>query len=219
MIPIRDTTPTLHRPWGVYALILLNTLAFLWELTLSPAGQQAAVQALGVIPTRELAGQGGWAEVTVPLFSYMFLHASWPHFLMNMWALWIFADNVEDVMGTGRFVLFYLLCGLTAIGGHVLLNQAATQPIIGASGAIAGTMGAYLLLFPRGRVVTLIPVLFIPYFVELPSVLFLSIWFLVQLFSGLVAAGNPGQGGIAFTAHVVGFLTGIGLVPLFRRSA
>jgi membrane associated rhomboid family serine protease len=140
------------------------------------------------------------------------------HIIGNVWALWIFGDNVEDRMGSLRFAIFYLACGLAAAVTHLMTQPESTVPTVGASGAIAGVLGAYLLLFPTARLVVLFPVLFLPFFFELPAVLYLGAWFLIQLFSGTMALASPTQvGGIAFWAHVGGFTAGLLLCPLFVR--
>lgn len=162
MLPIRDSIPTVHRPWGVYSIILLNALVFLGQQSLSPREQILVVRALGLVPGYVMHGASPLADRLLPMFSYMFLHGGWMHFLMNMWALWIFADNIEDVMGTWRFLTFYVLCGLLAGAGHMLFNATSPVPVVGASGAIAGVMGAYLLLYPHGTVVAMLPIFFIP---------------------------------------------------------
>jgi membrane associated rhomboid family serine protease len=148
----------------------------------------------------------------------MFLHGGWSHIIFNMWALWIFGDNVEDRMGPLRFTLFYLTCGLIAGVVHVLTNPESTVPTVGASGAIAGVLGAYFLLFPQARLVVLVPILFIPLFFELPAVLYLLFWALMQLFSGTLALAGPTDvGGVAWWAHVGGFSAGLLLHRFFVR--
>jgi membrane associated rhomboid family serine protease len=148
----------------------------------------------------------------------MFLHSGWLHILSNMWTLWIFGDNIEDRMGPFRFAAFYVLCGLAAGIVHWLTNPLSTIPAVGASGAIAGVMGAYYLLFPFAKLVVLVPVFFIPLFFEIPAVVFLLMWALGQVFSGTVALAQPGDvGGVAWWAHVGGFLAGLLLVGLFIR--
>jgi membrane associated rhomboid family serine protease len=148
----------------------------------------------------------------------MFMHGSWFHLLSNMWTLYIFGDNVEDRMGSARYLVFYLLAGLAAGLVQAAFDPTSTIPTVGASGAIAGVLGAYFLLFPRSRVITLIPLFFLPWFVEIPAVFFIGIWFLSQLSSGLMALGSAGAfGGIAWWAHVGGFLFGLITVYLFAR--
>jgi membrane associated rhomboid family serine protease len=148
----------------------------------------------------------------------MFLHASWSHILGNMWYLWIFGDNVEDQFGRFRFVVFYVMCGVVAAFGHMLLNAGSMLPTIGASGAIAGVMGAYFIMYPQSRVLTLVPI-FLYDVIEVPAIVLLGFWFLMQLFSaGAVATATSGTGGgVAFAAHVAGFLVGMGGVFVFRK--
>ncbi|TVM16009.1 rhomboid family intramembrane serine protease [Oceanidesulfovibrio indonesiensis] len=222
MFPIRDSIPRIHTPWGVYLIIALNAAVFLFELSLTHEQLFEFVHLYGVVPARYLHAEGTvWEQhpgTILSLFSYMFLHGGWMHFIVNMWTLWIFADNIEDVMGTVRFLIFYLLCGLAALGLHMVFNAQSMMPVLGASGAIAGVMGAYFLLYPHSKVLTLIPIIFIPYFVDLPAVIYLGLWFLIQLSSGISSVGAGESGGIAWWAHAGGFLGGILLLPLFRQS-
>jgi membrane associated rhomboid family serine protease len=160
------------------------------------------------------------ADFSAPtLVSSMFLHGSWSHFIGNMWYLWIFGDNVEDRVGHGRFIVFYLLCGIVAALGHVAMDPTSTLPTIGASGAIAGVMGAYFVLYPHSRVLTAIPLLIYFEIVELPAVFLLGFWFVMQLFSaGVIAVtANMSSGGIAFVAHVAGFVAGLAGIFVFRK--
>ena len=222
MIPLRDDIPRVHFPVAVVLVITANVLLHLFVTSHPPYSREAIYQVLGVVPARyafpDWAALSGFPAMGVlPFFTYMFLHSGWWHLIMNMWMLWIFADNIEDVMGPGRFLVFYLLCGLAALCTHMFFNMEATAPIIGASGAIAGVMGAYVMLYPRGKVLTFIPIIIIPYIVRLPAWLFLGFWFLTQVFAGLVEGlGAPVQG-IAWWAHVGGFLAGMLLVRRFMR--
>jgi membrane associated rhomboid family serine protease len=221
MIPLKDNIPSQHRPYIVYVIIAVNAIVFFYQLGLSTRDMNVFFHLFGVVPAR--FGHPEWAQwVGFPdagyytFISHMFLHAGWAHFLGNMWILWVFSDNVEDIMGTVRFLLFYIMCGLFALGTHLFFNMDSTMPVVGASGAIAGVMGAYLILYPHAKVVTLIPIFFIPYIVELPAVVFLGIWFTIQLFSGLLAHLAPDAGGIAWWAHAGGFIGGILLLPIFK---
>jgi membrane associated rhomboid family serine protease len=210
MIPLRDVIPSRTTPFLTLTIIVLNSLAWVYELTLPTELLPVFLQIYGVVP----------ADLSTPtLISSMFLHGSWSHFIGNMWFLWIFGDNVEDRMGHGRFMLFYLLCGILAALGHVAIDPDSTLPTIGASGAIAGVMGAYFVLYPRSRVLTLVPILFYVEIIELPAVLLLGFWFVMQLFSaGAIAALSDSDiGGIAFMAHVVGFVAGAIGVFMFRK--
>lgn len=219
MLPLRDTVRARDLPLMNWLIILANVLVFLFEASLSTRQLNALSRAYGLVPARFLAAPGAGQVGTI--FSSMFLHGGWLHVISNMWVLYIFGDNVEDRMGHLRYLVFYLLAGLAAAAAHVLVNPASTVPTIGASGAISGIMGAYLLLFPRARVLTLIPAIFLPWFIEVPALVFIGFWFVSQLFSGLFALGAAGSvrtyGGVAWWAHVGGFLAGVLLVKIFER--
>jgi membrane associated rhomboid family serine protease len=207
MIPLRDVIPSRTFPFVTVTIIVLNVLAFVFELSLDPRALSEFVRVYGVVP----------ADFHAPtLITSMFLHGGWSHILSNMWYLWIFGDNVEDQCGHGRFVVFYLLCGVAAALGQIVMNPQSVTPTIGASGAIAGVMGAYFLLFPQSRVLTLI---FWFQVIEVPAIVLLGFWFLMQLVSAgsIAASTNSAGGGVAFAAHVVGFLAGLGGIFLFRR--
>ncbi|MCA9726737.1 MAG: rhomboid family intramembrane serine protease [Candidatus Eisenbacteria bacterium] len=215
MIPIRDANPSRTRPVVVLGLIAVNAIVFLWEILLPAQGLQELFQGYGVVPVHLThPSGGGWAWPT--LLTYMFLHGGWLHVIGNLWVLWIFGDNIEDRMGHVRFLVFYLVTGVLAALTQSWLTPRSSVPSVGASGAIAGVMGAYIVLFPRARILTIVPVFFYPLFLELPAVAFLGLWFLLQLFSGTLALHASGEvGGIAFWAHVGGFLAGIVLHRLF----
>ena len=209
MIPLRDVIPSRTTPYITVTIIVLNGLAWLFELSLPHDDLNRFISAFGVVPA-----YFSWPT----LITSMFLHGSWSHVLGNMWYLWIFGDNVEDRVGHGRFILFYLLCGIAAALGQVAVDPSSTLPTIGASGAIAGVMGAYFVLYPHSRVLTLIPWIFLQ-IVELPATVLLGFWFVMQLFSaGTIAMTTTSHGGgVAFAAHVVGFIAGVGGVFLFRK--
>lgn len=211
MLPLRDTVPSRRMPLVNWALIALNVLVFLYEVSLPDLALTRLMFHWGVVPTR-LTRHLATAWPT--LFTSMFLHGGWAHILGNMWVLFIFGDNVEDRMGHGRYLIFYLLSGLAAAFLQVFFSLGSNVPMIGASGAIAGVMGAYMILFPWGRVVTLVPLGFFLTTIELPSVLFLGGWFFLQVFSGLDMSLN---GGVAWWAHVGGFLFGMLAVQIFAR--
>lgn len=209
MIPLRDVIPSRTFPFVTITIIVLNALAWILELSMEPRALAQFLFTYGVVP----------ADFHVPtLVTSMFLHASWSHILGNMWYLWIFGDNVEDRCGHGRFVVFYLLCGTAAALGQVAINSASMLPTIGASGAIAGVMGAYFVLYPQSRVLTLVPIFWFE-IIEVPAVVLLGFWFLMQLFNaGAVAQTTSGTGGgVAFAAHVAGFVVGIAGVFVFRK--
>lgn len=222
MIPIRDTVRSHSFSLVNWALIGANTFVFLMEARMAPAAQARLITTFGLVPARlDLLNPLQWISHPQPLltlFTHMFLHGGWLHFLSNIWVLYIFGDNVEDRMGPGRYLLFYLASGLFAGLTQAVVDLTSTTPAIGASGAIAGVLGAYLILFPKSRVITLIPLFFIPWFVELPSVIFLGFWFVTQLISGLSSLWLPGaahMGGVAFWAHIGGFLFGMIFFRLF----
>lgn len=199
-----------------YALIGVNTAVFLYQASLGPAVTDF-VYAYGVIPFRYLqVFPRDPLEALTPLTA-MFLHGGWLHLLGNMLYLYIFGDNVEDMLGRGRYLLFYLLCGAVSFGAQILLQHRSMVPNVGASGAIAGVLGAYLLLFPRARVVTLLPLFFFFPVVEIPAFFFLGIWFLMQFLSGAATLGRTEalSGGVAWWAHIGGFLAGMLLLRIF----
>ncbi len=222
MFPLRDTIPSKRAPLVLWLLLLANGVAFFYELQLSESGLVRMLERFGVVPARlELAPRAFLAapQEYATLVTSMFLHGGWLHVIGNLWTLAIFGDNVEDRMGKLRFLAFYLLCGIVAGAVHVYFNPASVIPTIGASGAISGVMGAYLVLYPRAKVITLIPLLFYPLFVELPAFVFLGLWFAAQLLSGTASLTEPeSAGGIAFLAHVGGFLAGVLLHWPFLRS-
>ena len=220
MIPLRDDIAIELRPIVTVTVIVLATLVFLWELSLGPGGQERALYSLGLVPAVLLGTHplppalavipAGWSVLTS-----MFMHASWLHLIGNMLYLWIFGDNVEDAMGHGRFVVFYLLCGVAAALAQALPDPHSTLPMIGASGAISGVLGAYLLLFPRARVLVLVPIGFFLTTFRWPAAVVLLLWFGLQLLDS--ALTPAGAGGVAFRAHIGGFVTGMLLVGLFKR--
>jgi len=223
MFPIQDSVPSRSVPVVTRALILINVVVFFFELSLSRESIIQLFYLFGVVPARFTDPE--WAaSIGFPIGSYwsllthQFLHGGWLHIAANMWTLWIFGDNVEDRMGPLRFIIFYLVCGVLAALTQVLVTPDATIPSVGASGAIAGVLGAYLLFFPTARLIVLIPILFFPFFFELPAVIFLVFWFFIQLFSGTAILASPQQvGGIAFWAHIGGFIAGILLCRFFVR--
>ena len=222
MIPIRDTIPRQHFPFAVWALVAVNVYVFIRELALPPDSTEQFIYLFGLVPARfthpDWAARVGFPHTYWPFFSTMFLHGGWLHIIGNMWVLWIFGDNVEDRMGPVRFLIFYLLCGLAAGGVHVLTNPGSRVPAVGASGAIAGVMAAYFVLFPRARIVAMFPILFYPVFFQVPAFLYLGLWFLTQFFSGTLAIATHREvSGIAWWAHIGGFGAGILTFALFLR--
>ncbi|MBI3576084.1 MAG: rhomboid family intramembrane serine protease [Gammaproteobacteria bacterium] len=219
MIPLRDDNPTSITPFVTYAFIAACVLVFLWQMSLGEKGFEAAVLALGVTPAILLGDARLPPELyLVPpvatVFSSMFLHGGFMHLAGNMLYLWIFGNNVEDSMGHVRFVIFYLLCGVAAVLAQALPNPDSAIPMIGASGAISGVLGAYLLLFPRAHVLVLIPLGMFSRMVPLPAMVVLGFWFVLQLISTALSDGS--QGGVAFGAHIGGFVAGMILIPVFK---
>ena len=228
MIPLRDDQPRFSTPYVNYFLIALNVAAFLFELWVgsqSPRALNGFIYEFGIVPSHITGALSGsphfnFAGAFLPILTSMFLHGSWLHILGNMWVLWIFGDNIEDYLGHFVYLVFYLLCGIAAAVAHVLLNAGSTVPTVGASGAIAGIMGAYFLLYPKARVLTLVPLIIFFTFWWLPAWIVLGYWFLVQFFSGAatsVAYTARTAGGIAFWAHVGGFVAGIVMIKIFPQ--
>ncbi len=210
MIPLRSTERVYSPAVVTISLIIANILIFLYESSLNPDSLNIFIARHGVVPDRL-----HWST----LLTSMFLHGGWFHVIGNMWFLWIYGRNVEDLMGSSRFALFYLLCGLAAGLLHIFFNPFARVPTVGASGAIAGVMGGYLIKFPRARIITLIPIFFFITTLEVPAVLLLVYWFIIQFFSGFMTIGysQVSQGGVAWFAHVGGFVAGMLLVSVLAN--
>jgi hypothetical protein len=244
MIPLKDDAPRITTPYVTYLLIAVNILVFLFEKMMESgyhgeANLNSFIYQLGVVPARITValfnnGYVPWnligalhtryvptAAAIVPIFTSMFLHGSWLHIIFNMWALWIFGDNVEDYLGHFLYLVLYLVSGVAAAALHTLFNLNSTMPTVGASGAIAGVMGAFFILYPRARVLTLVPFFFV-FFVWLPAWVVLGYWFVAQFLSGAASAITTAasrSSGIAFWAHVGGFLAGMLLVKVFPARA
>ena len=214
MIPLYDTVRSRKFPWVNLVLIAANILAFLYELQLGSGALERFIFTWGLIPNRLLADP---SSVWVTIFSAMFLHGGWLHILSNMWVLYIFGDNVEARMGGTRYLIFYLLSGVAAGLLQTYILPASQVPMIGASGAIAGVLGAYLILFPGARIASLVPILFIFTIIEVPAFIFLLFWFVSQLYSGLFMIQGGAGSGIAWWAHIGGFTFGLIMVFFFRK--
>jgi len=221
MFPLRDTVRSNHPAVAVWLLILCNALVFFFELRLQPDDLEQVLYLFGLVPARYTHPR--WAMMMGfplddywPFFTSIFLHGGWLHIILNMWTLWIFGDNVEDRMGTWRFLLFYTACGIMSLMVHAYFNPSSRVPAIGASGAIAGVLGAYLLMYPRAMILTVIPIFFYPFFIRIPAYFYLGFWFLMQLGSVAMASTHAEvSGGVAFWAHVGGFICGMLIWPLF----
>src|SRR5262245_13629318 len=209
MFPLRDDNPAQRAPIVTRGIIVLNVLAYLYQLTLGD-GFNDFLRDWGVVPGRLFASLTGETSLPVELstlLTSMFLHGSWLHLIGNMWYLWIFGDNVEDRMGHGRFLGFYLAAGIVAAVFHSAMIPGSPVPTVGASGAIAGVLGAYAMAFPRARVLTLVPIFFFIQIIPIPAMIVLGIWFLIQFVAGTMTFGTPG-GGVAWWAHIAGFVFG-----------
>lgn len=225
MIPLRDANPTRRRPVLTIALIVACVTVFAWELGLLARGDGLALDAFirrhGAVPADVTASIGAGRlldPATVGVITGLFLHGSWLHLLGNMLYLWIFGNNVEDRFGPGGFALFYLLGGIVAAAAQIAVAPGSTAPMIGASGAIAATLGAYLVLWPRARITSLVVLGFLCQLVAVPAVVVLGFWFVLQLFDGVASLGVQAQGGVAFFAHVGGFIAGVVVAGLLRAT-
>jgi membrane associated rhomboid family serine protease len=211
MIPIRDVIPSRTTPVVTVTLLVVNVVVFLLSPPVHSQAFESFVRTWGVTPV-----SFEWSAV----FTSMFVHGSWMHMLSNMLFLWIFGDNVEDRMGHGRYLCFYLLCGAVAALAQVLADPASAVPMVGASGAIAGVLGAYIVMFPHSRVLTLVPLFIVVTFIEIPAGILLGMWFALQVLSGvgsMMMVQPEDMGGVAFWAHAAGFVSGVLLVFLYRR--
>jgi len=220
MIPIRDDNPAAKPPLITVTFIALCSLVFLWQQTLTQDAQEIVVMTMGAIPAVLTGGMSLPAELQqlpalATIFTSMFLHGGWMHLLGNMLYLWIFGNNIEDAMGHVKFVLFYFISGLVASMAHVLSDVGSTIPTVGASGAISGVLGAYLLLYPRAQVYTFLLIFYFIRLMYIPAGLVLGFWFLLQIASSVLSGG--GGGGVAWWAHIGGFLAGMALVGIFKK--
>ena len=218
MFPIHDDNPTRITPYVTYVLLAACILVFLWQISLGDT-EQYAVYSFGVIPSVLFGARSLPVELEVlpawmTIFSSMFLHGGWMHLIGNMLYLWVFGNNVEDSMGHARFIVFYFLCGTLAALTQAVFNPASEIPMLGASGAISGVLGAYLLLHPRARILVVIPIGILIYTPWIAAYWVLGFWFVLQLVNSIVAASD--NGGVAYGAHLGGFIAGMLLIPLFK---
>ena len=221
MFPIRDDVPSRTFPAVTVGLIVINVLIFFFELALGSRGLRAFVASYGMVPGYVTAfargGDVSAGQAFFPFFSSMFLHGGWIHLIGNMWYLWIFGDNVEDRLGHFRFLIFYIVCGIVANVGHYAFNATSGVPAIGASGAVAGVLGAYLISYPRARILTVVPLFLFIHFIELPALIVLGFWFILQFLNGAASVVmSTATGGVAWWAHIGGFIGGILIFMLFR---
>lgn len=219
MFPVHDENPITITPYVNYTLIVLCVGIFLWQFSAGFDGQQQIIYHLGVIPAvlfgyAEL--QQAWVPAYATVFTSMFLHGGWMHLIGNMLYLWVFGNNIEAAMGHVRFIVFYLLCGVAAVMAQGLPDTDSAIPMVGASGAISGVLGAYLLLYPRARVTVVVPIIIILKTFRIPALVVLGLWFAMQLFSVLTT--DSSEGGVAFGAHIGGFVAGVVLIYFFKYS-
>lgn len=222
MIPIRDVNPSRSFPIVTIIFIIINVFIFLYELSLG-RNLEEFFNFFALIPgkyfDRGALGGLNYLKRLYPFITSQFLHGGWMHLIGNMWFLWIFGDNIEDRLGHGKYILFYLLCGVAAGLTHVYSNPSSPVPTVGASGAIAGVMGAYTILYPRAKVLTFVFLFYFIRFIELPAFIFLGVWFVIQFFSGAATMASGGaHAGVAWWAHIGGFVVGIILVIFIPKK-
>jgi len=222
MFPIKDTIPAQRFPFMNWLIIATNTAVFIYELRLNDHQLADFFNTYGLVPAHySLFTQHDFLSTKTlsffPFITNMFLHSGWLHFILNMWVLIIFGDNVENRMGSLKYLFFYVICGISAGAMHFVLNMNSPVPALGASGAIAGVMAAYMLLYPFAKVLVMFPILFIPLFFEVPSFIYIGLWFISQLWSGTLSLGSKSTG-IAFWAHIGGFVAGALLYNSFLKK-
>lgn len=219
MFPIQNTVASRYPPVVTWALIAANCAVFLISVGMPPAELDDFISRFALIPARYFSGDAHFAPTDfLPFFTMMFLHGGWLHLILNMWTLWLFGRPVEDQLGSFRYLVFYCVCGVVAGLVHCTFNPASPMPVLGASGAIAGVLGCYVRFFPLSRLIVVVPILFLPLFFEVPAILFVGIWFLLQLMQGTAELFTPATGAdIAWWAHVGGFISGLILGSLLIR--
>jgi membrane associated rhomboid family serine protease len=209
MFPIKSTIPLRYPPLATWGLIAANGVVFLFELTLDPFELSQFFAHFALIPARYFQGGSELGPTAYfPFITNMFLHSGWLHVIVNMWTLWLFGPAIEDRMGSARYLAFYFVCGLLASITHAVFNPSSIVPALGASGAIAGVLGCYMRLYPFARVIVLMPLLFFPFFFDLPAIAFAGFWFVMQLLQGTASIFTDTADGVAWWAHVGGFLAG-----------
>ena len=224
MIPLKNLSPRLTFPAMTMLLIIANMLVFIYQVSLPDRAAEAFITLYGMVPARVSLALAGQHHVTfeqalIPLFTSMFLHGGWLHILGNMWFLWIFGGQVEDRLGHFTYLVFYLICGLGSGVAQLAFSWGSKIPAIGASGAIAGVLGAYIVFFPSSRILTLVPLFIIWFTVQIPALVFIGLWFLIQFLSGISSVSAASMGGVAWWAHVGGFLLGVLIAQFYRVSA
>jgi membrane associated rhomboid family serine protease len=223
MFPIKNAVPSRYPPVVTWCLIAANCGVFLFQISLRPAELELLLYTFALVPARYFIGYGYGGAYSLadylPFVTNTFMHAGWLHLIFNMWMLWMFGGTVEDRLGRGRYLVFYLACGVLASFAHAVFNPDSVVPALGASGAIAGVMGCFVRLFPLARLVVVVPIVFIPLFFEVPAIVFVGVWFVLQFLQGTVELFMPSQGGgVAWWAHIGGFVAGLLLSPVLTRS-
>ena len=223
MIPLKNLSRRLTFPAMTLLLIIANVLVFVYQVSLPDRAAEAFINLYGMVPARVLLAFAGQHHVSfeqalLPLCTSMFLHGGWLHILGNMWFLWIFGGQVEDRLGHFTYLVFYLICGLGSGLAQLAFSWGSKIPAIGASGAIAGVLGAYIVFFPSSRILTLVPLFIIWFTVQIPALVFIGLWFLIQFLSGVSSVGAASMGGVAWWAHVGGFLLGVLIAQFYRLS-
>jgi membrane associated rhomboid family serine protease len=219
MIPVRTTVPVRFPPVATYLLIAVNVVVFLLQISLPEHEQEMVVYLYGLVPARFF--HPAWAARVglppgnyLPFLTNIFMHGGWLHLILNMWTLWLFGGAVEDRLGSWRYLIFYLLCGIAASAAHAFVNADSSVPALGASGAIAGVLGAYMRFFPLSNVLILVPIVFIPLFFTLPAIVYIALWFFINLLQGTLGSELPNAGGVAWWAHIGGFVAGMVLASI-----
>jgi membrane associated rhomboid family serine protease len=219
MIPLKDLQPRRSVPVTTLSLIAINSIIFLYQISLPRRASDVFVLKYAAVPSKIALALAGHhysvAQAFVPLFTCMFLHGGWLHIIGNMWFLWVFGANVEDRMGSAAFLVFYLICGVGSSVAQTLFSWGSHIPALGASGAISGVLGAYVVFFPGSRILTLVPLFIIWFTARIPALVFIGLWFLIQFVSGVGSLGATTSGGVAWWAHVGGFLLGLALARAF----
>jgi membrane associated rhomboid family serine protease len=223
LFPIYDENPAKTVPWITLSLILTNVLVFVYELSLQSAGKlQQLFQIATLIPYEITHGVKLVPHISnigiLAIFTSMFMHGGWLHIIGNMWYLWIFGNNIEESLGHFKYLFFYLLCGVGGAIGHIISQPNSQVPTLGASGAIAGVLAAYLIRFPNARIVTIVPIFFFIQIIRLPALLLIGLWFFIQIASGVGSLSTQTSGGVAWFAHIGGFITGILLVLILPKK-
>jgi membrane associated rhomboid family serine protease len=222
MIPLKDLQPRRSQAVVTLSLIFVNSIIFLYQLSLPARASDAFVMTYAAVPSKIAAALAGhhytFAQALVPLLTCMFLHGGWLHIVGNMWFLWVFGANVEGRMGSASFLLFYLICGVGSSVAQMVFSWGSHVPALGASGAISGVLGAYVVFFPTSRILTLVPLFIIWFTARIPALLFIGLWFLIQFISGVGSLGIKNAGGVAWWAHVGGFILGLALARTFAGA-